>query len=434
MVGDGARLTARRAIEALRSGVPNRAAVALLGCNQPRAVERFADLLVQTAAGAAPRAADAGAPAGGARGMLVSGDFGAGKSHLLVHLERLALERRFVCSKVAISKETPLYDLGKVFRSAVENARMPDREGRLMEELGLAMDWASPQSDRLFRWADTAASNGLLSRLFAASLRVYERGRDPELKGRIETFWAGDRLKMSDIRNGLAQIGQKQAFGAFRAPRAADLPPQRLRFAVELIRSAGYPGWVVLLDEVELVGSYSILQRGRSYAALARWLGQAGDACPRLVAVGTVTDDFAATVISPDGTKKDRDYVGPRLANSRYAADAAAAESGMRLLERECTPLAAPAPGDVDATIEKLRLIYRDAYGWDPPPWTGAAGGAGIRARMRHKVRAAINQWDLQRIYPDTFTPTGPEVNEFHPRYDENRDMEREPDDGGSAA
>lgn len=422
---DDGRLARRRAVEALRSGVPNRDAVALLGCNQLRAEATFDSLL--------KRAVDGGAPDSDDRGMLVSGDFGTGKSHLLAHLERQALARGFVCSKVTISKETPLYDLGKAFKTAVENARMPNRQGRLMEELGLAMDWKSSGSARLFQWANTAASNGLISYLFPASLLVYERGGDLEINGRIESFWAGDRIRVSDIKNGLAQIGQKGTYGKFHAPKVAELPPQRLRFAAELIRSAGYRGWVVLLDEVELVGSYSILQRGRSYAELARWLGQAaGEACPGLVVVGTVTDDFAAAVISPDGKKKDRDYVAPRLAKSRYAADANLAETGMRLLERTCIPLDVPTAEDVNATVEKLREIYRDAYDWNAPPWRGEMGGVGIRSRMRYKVRAAINEWDLRRLYPDS--QTGTVVDEFRPVYSENTDLEREPDnDGGNA-
>ena len=425
MTHDDGKLARRRAVEALRSGVPNRDAVALLGCNQPRAEAMFDSLL--------KRAADGGALDGDDRGMLVSGDFGTGKSHLLVHLERQALSRGFVCSKVAISKETPLYDLGKVFRTAVENARMPNRQGRLLEELGLAMDWKSTASARLFQWANGAASNGLLSHLFPASLLVYERGGDLEINGKIESFWAGDRILVSDIKNGLAQIGQKRTFGKFRAPRVAELPPQRLRFAAELIRSAGYRGWVVLLDEIELVGSYSILQRGRSYAELARWLGPvAGEAWPGLVVVGTVTDDFASAVISPDGKKKDRDYVAPRMRNSRYETDANLAETGMRLLERHCIPLEAATAEDVNATVERLREIYRDAYAWEAPPWRGDMGGASIQSRMRYKVRAAINEWDLQRIYPDARTRTV--VKEFRPVYDENTDLERESDnDGGNA-
>ena len=408
-------LTSRRALEALRNGVPNREAVRILGCNQPEAERRFEDML--------GHAADRDNVPDGAFGMLVSGDFGSGKSHLLTHLEQRALSQGFVCSKVAISKETPLYDLGKVFKSAVDNGRMPNRAGRLIEELGLAMKPNSQEYANFYQWANDTESNGL-SQMFPASLLVHELSRDLELNSEIEYFWAGDRIKVSQVKDGLRQIGQFQSF-SFRAPKAAELPPQRLRFVIELIKAAGYKGWVVLLDEIELVGSYSLLQRGRSYAELARWLGQAvDDPYSGLVTVGAVTDDFASAIISPDG-KKDRDYVGPRLARAdRYKNIEARAETGMRLLEREVIPLKQPTDTEVRETAEKLRQIYSTAYDWDPPALQVEARGAGYQNRMRYKVRASINEWDLLRLYPDYSPET--EGDEFRHTYEENADLERE--------
>ncbi len=218
-------------------------------------------------------------------------------------------------------------------------------------------------------------------------------------------------------------IRQLQSF-PFRAPKASELPPQRLRFAIQLIKAAGYKGWVVLLDELELVGSYSLLQRGRSYAEVTRWMGQAaGEAYPGLVVVGTVTDDFATAVIGADG-KKDRDYVGPRLRARNDDAVAARSEAGMRLIEREAVPLNPPSDADVNATVQKLRNIYSVAYSWDAPSLEVGAGGAGYRNRMRYKVRASINQWDLLRLYPDSRPET--EGDEYRHTYEEDADLERE--------
>ncbi len=371
--------------------------------------------------------ADRGQASDSAQGMLVSGDFGSGKSHLLTHLEDQALSRGFVCSKVVISKETPLYDLGKVFKSATDNGRMPDRSGRLMEELGQALKPDSPNYADFFRWANDTKSNGI-SQMFPASLLVHERSNDLELNSEIEDFWAGDRILISRVKDGLRQIGQAKSY-SFRAPKAADLPPQRLRFAVELIRAAGYKGWVVMLDEIELVGSYSLLQRGRSYAELTRWMGHAaGETYLGLVVVGTITGDFATEIISPDGNKKDRDYVGPRLANNeRYKHIEPRADTGMRLLERECLPLSEPTDADVKEAMKNLRRIYTAAYGWKAPGVDVKAGGAGYQNRMRYKVRAAINEWDLLRLYPDYSPET--EGDEFRHTYEENVDLERESKD-----
>ena len=409
-------LTSRRALEALRNGVPNSDAVGILGCNQPM-VEQFGDMLTKTA--------DSDAPPSDALGMLASGDFGSGKSHLLTHLEQQALSRGFVCSKVAISKETPLYDLGKVFKSAVDNGRMPNRGGRLIEELGQALKPDSQEYASFFIWANDTESNGL-SQMFPASLLVHERSRDLELNSDIEYFWAGDRIKISRVKDGLRQIGQMQSY-SFRAPRAAELHPQRLRFAIELIKAAGYKGWVVLLDEIELVGSYSLLQRGRSYAELTRWLGKAtSEPYPGLVVVGTVTEDYASAIISPDGEKKDRDYVVPKL-RARYGDIVDRANIGMDLLERECIPLNPPTDAEVRDMVEKLREIYTHAYGWDAPVLQRETRGAGYQNRMRYKVRASINEWDLLRLYPDYQPVT--ESEEFRPTYEENVDLERESKD-----
>ena len=415
-------LSSRRALEALRNGVPNTEAVKVLGCNQPEAEKRFNDLL--------DKAATVDNPTDGTLGMLVSGDFGSGKSHLLTHLEHQALSKGFVCSKVVLSKETPLYDLGKVFKSAMENGRMPHRSGQLIEELGQRLNPKYPSYADFFHWANCAGSSDRIHRIFPASLMVYERSGDLETCAKIESFWAGDRILIRDVKNGLKQIGQQKNF-SFKAPRVSELPPQRLRFATELIKGAGYKGWVVLLDEIELIGSYSILQRGRSYAELAGWMGQAfGEDCPGLVVVGTVTEDFALEIISPDGVKKDRDYVKPKLDSSkRYSHVTDRAEIGMNFLEGQCMSLKTPTDGEVQHTVDKLREIYSNAYDWNAPALQGETRGAGFEARMRYKVRAAINEWDLRRLYPDYRPET--EVDEFRHTYEENVDLERESKDDG---
>ena len=409
----------RRALEALRNGVPNREAVRFLDCQQPAATNQFNELL--------RRAADRENPPSAAAGLLVSGDFGSGKSHLLTYLEDRALAQNFVCSKVAISKETPFYNLGDVFKAAVSAGAMPNRRGRLIEELALQLQ---PDSDRyadFFRWANDAAASRL-SPIFPASLRVHQQASDPERNQEIENFWAGEKGgRISSLVNGgLRELRQRQNY-SFRMPKVAELHPQRLRFFVELIKAAGYAGWVVLLDELELVAAYSLLQRGRSYAELSNWLGQtAGAAYPGLVVVGTVTEDFAAEIIEPDGKKKDRDYVGARL-QGRYSDLVAPAETGMRLLERECTPLTPPSDAEAQRAVEKLREIYSAAYGWPAPELPAETGGAGYQTRMRYKVRAAINQWDLLRLYPNARPET--QYHEFRHTYEENRDLERESKD-----
>ena len=80
------QVAARGAVEALRAGVPNRAAIRLLGEHNGALVNPFLDIL-----GRCARDLDVGRPV---RGNLVWGGFGAGKSHLLGYMrERVALRQ-----------------------------------------------------------------------------------------------------------------------------------------------------------------------------------------------------------------------------------------------------------------------------------------------------------------------------------------------------
>ncbi len=410
-------ITCRWALEALRNGVPNKQAVELLGSNQTKAQDLFSELLNQSS--------DQDNPPDRGIGMLVSGDFGAGKSHLLSHLEHEALEREFVCSRVTISKETPLFSLDKVYKSAIEHGRILNATGRLMEEIGLKLNnRGSREYDTFSRWVNSEDSG--LSQVFPATLMIHERLNDFDFNNEIESFWSGDPMRIARVKEGLRTISQQSSYN-FRAPRASELPPQRLRFVTELIKGAGYKGWVVLLDEIELVGSYSRLQRAKSYAELTRWLGKAEDeAYPGLVVVGTVTDDFELEVLGNSG-KQDLSNAAPELQRRNEYILAARAETGMRIIQRDTIRLEQPTEEDLRDTIEKLRQIYSVAYDWEAPQLEVRTSGAGYQNRMRYKVRSAINEWDLLRLYPDSQPET--EETEFHFGYEENTDLEKEAKD-----
>ena len=387
--GSTLSLKNRRALEALRNGVPSGDAVAVLGCNQPEVEREFSSMLSQISN-------EEDAP-DSSFGMLVDGDFGSGKSHLLGYLETLALAQNFVCSRVVISKETPLFDMDKVFKAAVENAKAPGITGQMVEEVANRLDYNSDSYAKFFRWA-TRDDNGL-HRILPATLAVHERYDDFELLNEITWFWSGEKIPLKRIRDGLRHINQLQTY-PFRAPVAKNLPPQKLRFVLELIKAAGYRGWVVLMDEIELVTNYSVLQRARSYAELARWMGQAADEkYPGLVLVGTVIGNFALTVLDE---KEDRDKAVPRLRARQRDEDniaAARAETGMRLIERGVRPLAPPGDDMLSNLYDRLRTIHSEAYGWAAPDINHGIG-QGRRKIIRSFVRRWITEWDLRRLYP----------------------------------
>ena len=423
---DGAntsKLEDRRALEALRSGVPNGDAIAALGCNQPAVEKHFNELL--------SRASDGGNSPDSSLAMLVEGDFGSGKSHLLGYLENRALEQNFVCSRVVFSKETPLFDIDKAFKAAVANGRVPGITGQMVEEITQKLDYNSKGYAEFFQWANRE-DNGL-HRILPATLAVHEHDNDPELLNEINWFWSGDPIQLKSVRDGLRHIGQLSSY-AFRAPVARNMPPQKLRFVLELIKAAGYLGWVVLMDEIELVASYSWLQRVRSYAELTRWMGQATDEkYPGLVVVGTIAGDFVERVLNE---KEDRDKASPRLrARGRDGDNLTAnrAEIGMRLIDRREHVLVAPDPEVLSNIYDRLKAIHSRVYDWEAPDINRDVAG-GVRRTIRPFVRRWINEWDLRYRYPET----EPEIEETELTfsYEEDTTLEQahSEDDGSRSA
>jgi hypothetical protein len=392
-VGGHDQVAARRAVEALRSGVPSRAAVAALGSAQTEIEDRFAGLLEE----ARDRSAGTRHPAG----LLLGGGFGSGKSHLLEHLAQLALDAGFVVGRVVVSKETPLHDPVKVFRAAAASAVVPGGHGPALVEAAASLDPGAPAHAELWRWI-TAQGAGLNER-FAATLLLFDRlgATDGELAEAIVRFWSGDPIKVADVRRRLRETGEARY--PLPSVSARELARQRFRFATRLMVAAGYAGWLVLFDEVELIGRYSVVQRGRSYAELARWVrGAHDDPGLPLVAVLAMTDDFEAAVLSG---KNDRELVPSKLRSKQtleYDELASLAEVGMRAIDQEMLLLAPPDDAELDRAYVRLRELHGEAFGWDPPEVAGLERLS--TTRMRQYVRAWINEWDLVRLDPE-FAP-----------------------------
>jgi len=406
------RVQSWRAIEAMRAGVPNPDAVHALGSSQSEIESSFRDLLGRLAED------DSQEPAG----FLIEGDFGSGKSHLLEFLHSIALENNFVCSKFAVSKNTPLYDPSKMYRAAVEVANVPKRTGSAVANIVNHIDFDSAEYADFFRWVNSMECG--LSNLFAATVFVHENSRDPEILNRIEQFWAGDKLNKPEVRAWLRDLA---ALAAYRvdAVRAKELVAQRFMFFSRLIRASGFAGWVVLIDELELVGRYSFRQRARSYAELARLLGRLeGSKLPGVGAVFAVSADFCTAVLDDPSLKHDVERIPNRLRSGGSDDDlllASQAERGMRLIQRYRRSIRPPTRDDMCNINTRVRNLYQDAYDWVVPP---TADSLDLSARLRTNLKRWINEWDLSRLYPNHAGDT--EVEEVAlGSYDEQPELEQ---------
>ncbi|MCA1597295.1 MAG: ATP-binding protein, partial [Chloroflexi bacterium] len=375
----------RRAVEALRAGVPNRDVVRHIAPVQSDILERFDRML---------EVSQSGWPSGKqAAGLLLQGEFGSGKSHWLEYFQNIALEGHFICSTVLLNKETPLHDLAKVFRASVQSAAARGKVGPALTEVAHGYDADKALHHReLVEWCHHTAG---LDPRFATTLLLFERSRDPDLRQQIIDEWTGNPMRVPDLRAALTEVGERKNYPVSRPIKGQLL--QRFQFLSRFFIAAGYSGWVLLVDETEMVSRYTLRQRGKAYAHLAQLAGLDRDASvPGLASVFTITQDYTGQVLH--GRKNDVESIPARMNGSTLAGYVAAAEIGMKAIQSRGLDLRSPTRDQVTEIYQKVRSLYSRAYGWPAPDLENRREHSSTTS-MRQHIRSWITTWDLRRLY-----------------------------------
>lgn len=372
----------RRAIEALRAGVPNGDAVRALGSGQSEIVRLFEDKLENAASVQASEAA----------GFVISGRFGSGKSHLVEELHQRALAGNYVSSKVSISKETPLHLPQRVVQAVVGSMQAKDKPEGLLLDMVLGYKSDRPAARDLRAWCGTASSE--ISFMFRSLLDLRDAGiEDLEVIDLVTRYFSGEAVPVTTIRNRIRNLGLDIKT---EAVTAAQRPWQTMRFLTRFCQVSGYRGWAIFLDETELISKYTPLSRARAYAQLGRWLGLRGDhRLSGTAVVATVVNDFAYEVL---GMKGDRWRAPELLEGGRHYADITAAPFATDAIEAidDACYLKEMTYEQLRKAHDVLRDAHSRAYGWAAPRLDIAFDE---QRPMRLYVRRWINEWDLRRLY-----------------------------------
>ncbi len=392
-------------IEALRAGIPNRAVIRALLPNAPGSARleglltAFRDGLAACASGLAMNQA--------AEGMLVAGGFGSGKSHFLGVLREEALAQGFVVSIVPISKETQLFDPGRLFTTAVLMAEVPEQMpgangvtfGETVNDDAVVAVIRSLKTnqtgyDTLVDWVEDPTAE--LPPFFSALLHLLPHARiDWEKIAAIAGFFGGGQLSPRIVREWLATVGATRRYDT-KLPRRRELDRQRIAFFPRLLRAAGYRGWCLLLDELELVGRYSLRQRARSYAELARWLALDGRGVPGCVAIGAITDDFVETVLE---ARNDRDNAANTLGHGSEETKHALATIEFMKKQSSRNRLRPPQEKELRGCLTQVIRLYHAAYGTATDIELGERR---VGSTLREFIKGWITQLDVHRLFQET--------------------------------
>jgi len=374
---------ARSAIESLRSGVPSRHAVAQLGTTQSDIKERFVEALHALKSGEA------------ARPLVVSANFGGGKSHLLNYLRTLAERERFVTSYVVVSPEMPLGNAHLVLKAIAENAKAPDRVGKALRALtsDQRTDTAAFADLRLWARGETT-----LDDRFRALLHLYEASvGDDEFRLRILDDFEGKPLLKTLVRQKLKEIGELGGYDLRASPRNPLLAHDRIRLYARFVRACGCHGLIVLFDELERVAKFSIRQRLLAYEEMGWWKEAAEQAGSAVLPVFAVTRNFKEETVT-GGTRDEQRFQSSVLGYAQDERDQRALAGIALFKDPYYFSLEPPDPEQMEEIKYRLKNIYEQAYGITVPILP--PDRQDVSTTVRSEIRRWITQWDLHRHYP----------------------------------
>lgn len=371
---------ARVVVEHLRSGVPSPEVAEALSGAREAVLDGLARDMAQVAAGAAGR-----------RHQVITANYGDGKSHLLNALWLRARRAQWAVSMISVSRESPLDQAERVYRKVAARTYMP---GVARPGLGPFLDALAERPDAAQRllaeaWRDLHPKVAL-----ALEARLKGRG-DPSA---VDEELHGFRHSVADVRRAYLERTGERAPKVERY-RVGEHAFDYFRLVDALTHALGLAGWLILFDEVEMVGNLGRLGRARSYAFMDRVTD------PKVLAhtysVWMVSTNFRPRIV--DELEEPSRLPAWLEARGQEALARQIARPLASLLRADALPpLSASALAQMFDTIVDL---HARALGWQPP-LDGAALLERIRAQLpeadvkvRQRVRAAVQYLDLLRQY-----------------------------------
>ena len=391
---------ARHIIEALRSGIPSRAVGQYFSEARPRMMKEISARL------------DMVCNEGKSNGMVVCGKYGEGKTHLLNTVFNLAHSNHMVVSLLSLSKETPMDKLYLIYQKIIQNTYLPMRQQPgFMHELE-KLSANSPIANEMQLYAAKQLETDKLYYLF----RSYLNTEDSDEKFLLQADLEGDFVANAPLKKIYRRIFNqpvKYNVNFTKTKHCGDY----FSFMSHLFTQMGYHGWVILIDETELMGRLGKKARLNAYRNMARFLLPE----PSLEAVFSIFALSASYVEDVIEGKREHENL-----EAVYPEEPEPIRTVLDLLVK--APQLAPlTKEEIQQVLYKIQEFHGKAYAWTPnlSPATllGATQSGGYL--LRTKIRAAIEFLDqlyqygkagktvINELGEETFTEDVPSLEDF---------------------
>ncbi len=332
---------ALRAVESLRSGVPSRKVAARYPFGRQRLLDAINDDF-------------AALERGEARGRLrlVCAQYGDGKSHALQAIWNVAEQREWTVSFISLSSETKLSSMGQIYRKLVQNTYTPRTDQPGIKRMIERHRSSAPEALHSF------AEERLHSRLRLVVQNILYGG-NPHLVPIFQSDVEGEFAKISDLRKW--------------SDRAAGIAPPKFepfreeRDVIHYYRLVDYlsshvmgNGWLILLDELEMLRGLGKKSRMQAYANL---LQLATDPDLAHTYIVTALAQSYVDEVQIDDPARIADL---RAAGNTELADQAGRASDFLRAEERSARLPRLERADLIAALANVIEDHAQAYEWQP--------------------------------------------------------------------
>ena len=386
---DKERMEAISVVESLRAGVPTRASTRTLPDLRAEVTRLIQNDLEGFATGEQPL------------GRMIWGPYGQGKTHVLTTAEHLALDMGFAVSRVALSREVSCHNLFHFYARVAPATRIPNSS-----VFGLHRVLSNQQPSTL---ADTpiVRPDRYVHPLPALVLEDYLH-TDSEEQEKLYADLMGQRLPIGDLKR-IHREARGEIMPRFESNFSLrDHASAYFGVLADAIKWCGFKGWVLLIDELELIGRLGRVARMKAYRNLNWLLNWNRTMNYPIYVLGAAAMNLQQEIWYAETSRDGGDSVlMPSLARGRNGEQAA--REMHSFFERAVgsdSPVVRPVRReDLKTLLVRLADIHGAAYNWrpalDPDRVIDHVGTEPVRTH----IRAALEALDLRFIYQEDFVP-----------------------------
>ena len=363
---------AKHIVESLRSGIPSREVGAYFSEARPEMMKKINSRLEKVR------------EEGQSDGMIYSGRYGEGKTHLMNTIFHMATTSNMVVSYVPLGIETPFDRLYQLYQKVISNTYLPGAMQPGFERLLENLTSGSAVAGEMLAYAAKELETDKLYYL----LKAYLGTQDEEEKSALLWDLEGDFAPATLIRRSYKRVtGSTAKFNQSFSKQKHVM--DYFFFMSHLFRQLGYDGWVLLFDEVELMGRLSKKTRAKGYVKMQSFLRPARK-LEQVFTLFAISSSYAEDVID-----KKNEFMN---AQELFAEDSTSREAALFVLNSmmKAPELAPLTTAELLEIYTKLQSFHGKAYDWAPEisPETLLKKTQGSGYLLRTRIRGAIEILD----------------------------------------